>query len=163
MKSGTLDVDRGDASAGAITAIAPRGDLRDARDTGSPRDRRDITDADLHETLVAFYATVGEDPLLAPYFAVVDMREHMPRIVAFWSTLLFHTRRYTGNAFRPHMEMPGLTGDHFARWVGTLEVIVDERFAGPDAMLMKELGHRIAYSMQLRLGIAPFAAFREIA
>ncbi|MGI9091764.1 MAG: group III truncated hemoglobin, partial [Gemmatimonadaceae bacterium] len=83
-------------------------------------------------------------------------------IVAFWSTLLFHTRSYSGNAFRPHLEMPGLTADHFARWVTTLEATVDERFAGPSANLMKELAHRIAYSMQMRLGISPFAAYGEM-
>ncbi|MGI8509948.1 MAG: group III truncated hemoglobin [Gemmatimonadaceae bacterium] len=122
---------------------------------------RDIQDGDLYPTLVAFYATVGADPLLAPYFAIVDMSAHMPRIVAFWSTLLFHTRSYSGNAFRPHLEMPGLTSEHFAHWVATMEATVDARFAGPSATLMKELAHRIAYSMQLRLGISPFAEYRE--
>jgi truncated hemoglobin YjbI len=57
--------------------------------------------------------------------------------------------------------MPGLSAEHFARWVATLETVVGERFAGPNARTMIELAHRIAYSMQLRLGIAPFAAFRE--
>lgn len=122
--------------------------------------RRDIRDGDLHETLVAFYAAVECDPLLAPYFAAVDMAAHMPRIVAFWSTLLFQTHRYTGNAFRPHLEMAGLTADHFAHWLATLEATVDARFSGPAATRLKELGHRIAYSMQLRLGIAPFEPYR---
>jgi hemoglobin len=121
---------------------------------------RDLQDDDLHELLDAFYATIEQDALLAPYFAVVDMHAHMPRIVAFWSTMLFHTARYTGSAFRPHLAMPGLSAEHFARWVATLETVVGERFAGPNARTMVELAHRIAYSMQLRLGIAPFAAFR---
>ena len=111
--------------------------------------------------LVAFYATLADDALLAPYFAAVDMTAHMPRIVAFWSTMLFHTRRYSGSAFRPHLEMPGLTAEHFSRWVATLEAVLDARFAGPNARLMIELAHRIAYSMQLRLGISPFAAYPE--
>ena len=125
--------------------------------------RRDIRDDDLHETLTSFYAIIADDPLLEPYFAHVDMSRHMPRIVAFWSTLLFRSRSYTGNAFRPHLEMPGLTGDHFARWVATLEAVVEARFAGPSASLMKEMAHRIAYSMQLRLGILPFEPFRASA
>lgn len=125
--------------------------------------RRDVRDEDLFDLLTRFYAIIGADPLLAPYFVEVDMSEHMPKIVAFWSTLLFNTRSYTGSAFRPHMAMPGLTGDHFARWVATLETVVDERFAGPSASLMKELAHRIAYSMQLRLGISPFEPFRASA
>ena len=87
--------------------------------------RRDIRDEDLNDVLTEFYAIIGVDPLLARYFAEIDMSEHMPKIVAFWSTLLFRTRSYTGNAFRPHMAMPGLTGDHFARWVATLESVVD--------------------------------------
>jgi hemoglobin len=122
-------------------------------------DRRDLRDEDLYDLLVAFYATVERDERLAPYFAAVDMTAHMPRIVDFWSTLLFHTGRYTGNAFRPHLEMPGLTADHFARWVGVMEATVDERFAGDAAERLKALAHRIAYSMQLRLGIEPFAGY----
>ncbi|MBK5186858.1 MAG: group III truncated hemoglobin [Gemmatimonadaceae bacterium] len=127
----------------------------------APDGPRDLQDGDLEPMMTAFYATLENDPLLAPYFETLDMREHMPRIVAFWSTLLFHTRRYTGNAFRPHLEMPGLTAAHFARWVATLESTVDSRFAGPETRTMKELAHRIAYSMQLRLGIPPFAPLRE--
>ena len=129
--------------------------------SGAVLSQEDLTNDDLHDTLVAFYAKLAEDALLAPYFAVVDMAAHMPRIVAFWSTMLFHTGSYSGSAFRPHLTMPGLTAEHFARWVATLEAVVDERFAGPNARLMKELAHRIAYSMQLRLGIAPFAPFPE--
>jgi hemoglobin len=123
----------------------------------------DIAEEDLHATLTSFYAIVTADTLLAPYFAKIDMSQHMPRIVAFWATILFRSRSYTGNAFRPHLEMPGLTGAHFARWVATLEDVVDARFAGPSTSLLKEMAHRIAYSMQLRLGIAPFEPFRATA
>ncbi len=49
----------------------------------SERVRADLRDEHLHEVLVAFYASVADDPLLGPYFAVVDMAAHMPRIVAF--------------------------------------------------------------------------------
>lgn len=124
--------------------------------------RRDLREDDLHELLVAFYDTVGADPLLAPYFVDIDMQEHIPRIADFWSTLVFGTRRYNGNAFRPHAMMPNLTGPHFARWLDTLEATIDARFAGPAAEQMKALGHRIAYSMQMRLGIPPFEEFRPI-
>lgn len=123
-----------------------------------PPARRDLTDADILGVLEAFYATVTRDPLLAPYFAALDMDAHMPRIADFWSTVLFQTGRYSANVFRPHLDMPGLTADHFARWVATLEATVDARFAGAGAERMKGLAHRVAYSMQLRLGIAPFAA-----
>ncbi|MEX2376074.1 MAG: group III truncated hemoglobin [Dehalococcoidia bacterium] len=122
--------------------------------------KRDIEDGDLFGLLEAFYAKLEEDPLLAPYFIMVDMADHMPRIVAFWSTILFRTGRYRDNAFAPHQRMPGLTADHFSRWVATLESAVDERFRGIVAEQMKATAHRIAYSMQLRLDIAPFAPYR---
>lgn len=115
----------------------------------------DLRDDDVHELLVAFYAVVARDELLAPYFADVDMTVHMPHVVAFWSSLLFHTGQYSGNAFLPHARMPGLTTAHFARWVGTLEATVSARFSGPAAEFMKQLGHRIAFGMQVRLGISP--------
>ncbi|CAN5906771.1 hypothetical protein BH11GEM1_BH11GEM1_28250 [soil metagenome] len=123
---------------------------------------RDLRNEDLEEVLVGFYEKIRVDPLLAPYFAGIDMPAHMPRIVSFWSTLLFRSASYSGNAFQPHLEMPGLTGDHFRRWLTVLECVLDARYSGPAAQLMKDLGHRIAYSMQLRLGILPFAPLREI-
>ena len=147
----------------APEAVEERGGPTDRAATPAAADARPaLRDEALYDLLVAFYATVELDERLAPYFAVVDMREHMPRIVDFWSTLLFHTGRYSGNAFRPHLEMAGLTADHFARWVGVLEATVDARFAGEAAERMKALGHRIAYSMQLRLGIEPFAGYQAL-
>ena len=117
--------------------------------------RPDLRDEDLHALLVAFYDRVIPDPLLAPYFAGLDMPAHIPRIADFWSTMLFHTGRYSGNAFAPHLAMPGLDAPHFARWLAHFEATVDARFAGPSAALAKSLAHRIAFSMQLRLGVSP--------
>jgi hemoglobin len=136
----------------------PRERAEAPADPGGPT-RPDVRDEDIYEILVRFYAAVAEDPLLAPYFIDVDMQAHMPRIADFWSTLLFHSGRYSGNAFRPHLAMPGLTAAHFDRWLATLERTVDAAHAGPVAESMKSLGHRIAFSMQLRLGIAPTAAY----
>lgn len=120
-------------------------------------EKPDLRDEDLHDVLEAFYETLLRDPLLAPFFADVNMPAHLPRIVDFWSTMLFHTRRYAGNAFLPHQRMPGLTAEHFRRWLATLEATLDARFAGPAATQMKTLAHRVAWSMQLRLGITPAA------
>jgi hemoglobin len=115
----------------------------------------DLGDANLHSLLTAFYAAAANDPLLAPRFAPLDMTAHLPRIVDFWSTMLFHTGRYSGNAFRPHLEMQGLAGEHFTRWVATLEETLDASHAGPNVEQMKVLARRIALSMQMRLGIEP--------
>ena len=136
-------------ASGAPTAAAPPADAS----------RPNLREEDLPALLAAFYEAVGADPRLAPYFAPLDMAAHLPRIVAFWSTMLWHTGRYTGNAFRPHLDMAGLDADHFARWVATLEATVHARHAGPAAERLAALGHRIAHSMQLRLGIVPHHPF----
>ena len=132
-------------------------DASDRRTTVEPAsgDRRDLEDGDLRELMVAFYDTIMRDALLAPYFATLDMPAHMPRIEAFWSTIVFRTGRYSGNVFVPHLAMPGLTAGHFRRWLSTLEQIVDARFSGEATERMKALAHRIAFNMQLRLGISP--------
>jgi hemoglobin len=117
--------------------------------------RPDLGEADLAPLLNEFYSVAMVDELLGSYFAGVDMVRHMPRIVDFWSTTLFHTARYSGSAFQPHARMPGLTGNHFRRWLEIMEATVDSRFEGPNARLMKDLARRIAYAMQVRLGIAP--------
>jgi hemoglobin len=122
---------------------------------GAPPTRRDVRDEDLEPLLVAFYAVATVDPLLGSYFTGIDMTRHIPRIADFWSTMVFHTGRYSGSAFLPHSRMPGLTGDHFLRWVDIFEATVDSRFAGPNAQVAKGLARRIAYGMQVRLGIAP--------
>ncbi|MEX2583608.1 MAG: group III truncated hemoglobin [Gemmatimonadota bacterium] len=126
----------------------------------APAEREDIRDEDLVEFLRAFYEKLDEDPLLRRYFVDLEMDEHIPRIAAFWSTLVFRTRRYSDNAFAPHERLEGLTSEHFERWVGTLEALLDERYSGPAVERMKTAAHRIAYSMQLRLGISPFAPYR---
>jgi len=147
----------------SLPIVAPEERARDDEIVPARNDlRRDLADADLQDLLVAFYDAVERDPLLAPYFVHIDMRAHIPRIADFWSTIIFHTGRYSDNAFRPHAAMPGLTGEHFAHWLRVLEETVDARFAGDAAEKMKSLGHRVAYSMQLRLGIEPVAALRRI-
>jgi hemoglobin len=105
--------------------------------------------------LTRFYSVATVDPLLGSFFAGIDMSRHMPRIVGFWSTMLFHTGRYSGSAFQPHARMPGLTSDHFRRWVDILEATVDAQFEGPNAVAAKGIARRVAFGMQVRLGIAP--------
>jgi hemoglobin len=129
--------------------------------TGMARDARDLAADDLESLLTSFYSVATADDIIGSYFTGIDMARHMPRIIDFWSTMLFHTGRYNGSAFQPHARMPGLEPRHFVRWVHILETTVDSRFEGPRASQMKDLAHRVAYSMQVRLGIAPAGHFKS--
>ena len=141
----------------ALATTAPCASHATSTPTLVGHERPDVDGHALPPLLVAFYDAVGDDPLLAPYFAPLVMAAHVPKLVDFWSTMLFHTGRYAGNAFRPHQSLAGLDSRHFVRWLATFEQTIDARHAGPVAEEMKSIGQRIAYSMQLRLGIIPFA------
>lgn len=117
--------------------------------------RADVAEGDLPALLTAFYGRVGEEPALAPYFATLDMAAHIPVLADFWATIVFQAGRYRRNAFRPHLAMPGLGAAHFGRWLAVFEATVDAAHAGPHAERMKAMAHRIAFSMQLRLGVTP--------
>lgn len=121
--------------------------------------RPDLGEADLLSLLTEFYAVATIDARIGSYFTGVDMIRHMPRIVDFWSTMLFQTGRYSGSAFMPHTRMPGLAAEHFQRWLGILQTTIDARFEGPKAREMMDVAQRVAYSMQVRLGIAPLIEF----
>ena len=136
--------------------IVHAGQARSVEASDASPELPDLRDEDLYPVLVAFYDEVAREPLLVPYFAEVDMEAHMPTIVDFWSTMVFHTRRYHANAFLPHLKMPGLTAAHFGRWLATLARVLESAHAGPNTERMKDLAQRVAHSMQIRLGIPPF-------
>src|SRR6056297_2999305 len=114
------------------------------------RNEEDIT------TLVNdFYAKVEEDERLGPIFneaADVDWDEHLPKMVDFWSKMLFRTKRYKGRPFRQHLPLP-IEQEDFDRWVGLFTETVDEHFSGPKANYAKEMAENIANSFKTRMAV----------
>lgn len=116
------------------------------------------TDADVHTLVTAFYADMEADPVLGPSFAGLDWDVHLPRMVAFWSSVAFQTGAYRGRPFAPHARMPDLSPAHFDRWVGRFHGTVDAHFAGPVADLVKARAEQIAGVFQVKLGLWPTLA-----
>ena len=111
------------------------------------------SDADIQTVVHAFYRDMEADPMIGPYFAGLDWSAHLPRMVGFWSSVVFHTGVYRGRPFDPHAQMPGLAREHFGHWVGRFQRTVDARFAGPRADLMKGRAEQIAGIFQVKLGL----------
>lgn len=121
-----------------------------------PRD-----DIDDHEAVVGllrdFYGRAFRDALLGPVFvgvAHMDLDAHLPRMCAFWETVLFHAGSYRGNALQPHQRLhvrAHLTPAHFDRWLAIWCATVDERYAGPKAELAKVQAGRMAATMSRRI------------
>lgn len=122
-------------------------------------DRHDLETGDDVEALVrAFYSRALTDPVIGYLFtdvAHLDLEAHVPRITAFWSTILLGAQSYGGGAFRPHAALHArspLREGHFERWLVLWRTTVDERFAGPTAELAKAHATRVAHAFLGRLG-----------
>ncbi|MDZ7721123.1 MAG: group III truncated hemoglobin [Balneolaceae bacterium] len=110
-------------------------------------------DQDIKLLVHTFYGKVEDDERLGYIFndvAEVDWDEHLPKMVDFWSNLLFQTRRYKGKPFRQHLPLP-IEKQDFSRWFGLFESTVDELFEGERANHAKEMAARIASSFSLRM------------
>jgi hemoglobin len=120
--------------------------------------RTDIQDrADCERLVRAFYGRAMTDPVIGFIFSDVarlDLEAHVPRITAFWETILFGAPSYRGGAFRPHAELNTrvrLRAGHFERWLWLWQTSIDEQFAGERAELAKAHARRVADAFHARL------------
>lgn len=117
---------------------------------------RDLeTEADVARVVRAFYGGIEADALLGPFFGGLDWDAHLPRMVAFWSAVVFQTGAYRGEPFAPHARMPGLGRAHFARWVSRFQATVAGLYAGPRADAMAARAEQVAGVFQVKLGLWP--------
>jgi hemoglobin len=110
-------------------------------------------DEDLRLLVHTFYHRVQQDERLGYMFnevAEVEWDTHLPKMVDFWSNLLFQSKRYKGRPFRRHLPLPIQRGD-FDRWYGLWTETVDALFAGENAGYVKEMAGKIASSFSIRL------------
>ena len=119
------------------------------------------TRADCEELVRAFYGRTLSDPVLGYIFtdvAHLDLETHVPRVTAFWETILLGARSYSGGAFAPHAALSQkvtLFPGHFERWLWLWRQAVDERFAGERAELAKRHAERVAAAFVQRLANLP--------
>lgn len=110
-------------------------------------------DEDVRKLVHTFYGKVQEDERLGYIFndfAEVDWDQHLPKMIDFWSNLLFQTGRYKGRPFRQHIPLP-IQKDDFSIWFGLFESTIDELFEGNKAEYAKEMAAKIASSFALKM------------
>lgn len=118
----------------------------------------DISSREDCERLVrVFYGRALEDPIIGYLFteiAQLDLEAHIPKIAAFWETVLLGAHSYRGGAFAPHaalhLQSP-LRRGHFERWLWLWRATVDELFSGERAELAKSHADRVAVAFHGRL------------
>ncbi|GLP80955.1 group III truncated hemoglobin [Mycobacterium antarcticum] len=113
--------------------------------------------ADVEALLVRFYGRVLVDDILAEPFAQIRMaglQSHLPVMVDFWQTVLFHAGLYQGSAVLAHQVVHdghALTAAHFLRWLTLWDSTIDQMYQGQNAERAKIQASRIARAMHRRL------------
>ncbi len=111
-----------------------------------------VADAGAHERIRAlvfeFYRRVREDDVLGPVFeARIGGRwdPHLERMCDFWSTVLYATGRYRGDPVGAHARIPGISEEHFDRWIALFRKTAD------DVLPPAEARDVVARSRRMRL------------
>jgi hemoglobin len=79
-----------------------------------------ITEQEIRELVYAFYGRVREDACLGPVFeGRLEGRwePHLEKMCDFWSSVLLATGRFSGNPVEAHLRVPGISSEHFDRWI----------------------------------------------
>lgn len=124
--------------------------------------RPDISGRAEIETLVnTFYERVRTDELLGFIFdevAHTNWATHLPKMYAFWETVLFRSGGYTGNPLAAHAKLMPLTEmgrAQFDRWLALFRSTVDDLFAGEKADHIKSCAEDMANVIYARInGVA---------
>lgn len=126
----------------------------------------DITGRPQIEQLVnAFYQRVRADEMLSLIFdgvAHTDWVAHLPKMYAFWETVLFRTGGYTGNPLSVHAELVKQTPmgrAQFDRWLLLFRETVDELFSGGKADHIKNCAEDMANVIHARINGVHAARF----
>ncbi|MFC5457784.1 group III truncated hemoglobin [Prosthecobacter fluviatilis] len=118
------------------------------------------------ETLVnTFYERVRADDTLGFIFdkvAQTNWTMHLPKMYAFWETVLFRTGGFTGNPLAAHARLVPLTDmgrDKFDRWLQLFRGTVDDLFAGERAEHIKNCAADMANVIYSRINGVPDPRF----
>jgi hemoglobin len=113
----------------------------------------------------AFYDKVRTDDVLGFIFdriAGTNWDTHLPKMYAFWETVLFRSGGYVGNPVAAHARLTPLTPmgrPQFDRWLELFRATVDENFSGPNADHIKNCAADMANVIFSRINNVPDPRF----
>lgn len=94
-----------------------------------------------------FYDKLIADELVSHFFKDLDLAEHLPKIVRFWSFILLDEPGYSANMMEKHAKLD-LNEAAFDRWLKLFHETVDQFFTGEKAELAKQRSSLIAWTMK---------------
>lgn len=123
------------------------------------------TDIHGHDEIVRlvdrFYEKVRGDATLGFIFdqvAEVDWPAHLPKMYAFWQTVLFRDGGFRGDPIGKHARLVPLTEmgrPQFDRWLSLFEETVDELFTGENAGHIKRCAADMAKVIHAKINAIP--------
>lgn len=120
---------------------------------------------DIERLVNAFYERVRGDDLLGFIFdevARTDWEAHLPKMYAFWETVMFRSGGYTGNPLAAHAKLVPLTAmgrPQFDRWLELFRATVDDHFSGENAEHIKSCAADMANVIYSRINHVPDPRF----
>ncbi len=121
-------------------------------------EKKDITNrADVELLVNTFYDRVKKDATIGFFFTEiipVDFPAHLPKMYAFWESILFGTSGYKGEPMTVHTHIHQkhkMTHEHFERWISLFTSTIDELFSGNKAEELKQRASSIATIMEWKV------------
>lgn len=113
----------------------------------------------------AFYERVRKDELLGFIFdelARTNWEMHLPKMYAFWETVMFRSGGFTGNPIMAHAKLLSQTTmgrEQFDRWLLLFRSTVDELYSGENADHIKSCAHDMANVIYSKINGVPDPRF----
>jgi hemoglobin len=104
---------------------------------------------DVELLVKTFYQKLVKDALVSHFFSQLDLDEHLPRVVQFWSFILLDEAGYSANMMEKHARLD-LDEASFDRWLKLFHETIDEFFVGERAELAKQRSTLIAWTMKTK-------------
>ncbi|MDQ1098108.1 MULTISPECIES: group III truncated hemoglobin [Chryseobacterium] len=118
------------------------------------------TRQDIEHLVNSFYDKVVHDETIGFFFndvAKVNWDNHLPKMYAFWESVLFGQMTYKGNPMGAHFpinEVHAMEKQHFERWLELWISTIEEEFTGENADMAVYKAQNIAKLMAFKMELA---------
>lgn len=121
---------------------------------GEDRLRRyeSVSEQSIHVMVHTFYGCIREHPRLGEIFSRrLDGRwdEHLPKMEAFWQSVLLKNGAYSGKPVPAHLKQKELVSSDYGEWLSVFRPVVRELYVPELADEIIAVAERIAQSLWL--------------
>jgi hemoglobin len=115
------------------------------------------TPEDIHRIVSTFYDYLLQDQSISYLFTdvvAIQLEEHLPILVTFWSQALLGTGGYYNNLTQIHLDLnhkSALTPELFQIWLGHFNAAIDMHCQGLNCERMKTQALNLATVMQIKI------------